>query len=239
VTDEPIEEQEENEEQEEDQDQEMEEQKDQGWEEGEEEGEEEDEGSGEFDELSKMHVPQNMKHFVKFDSQRPSDQQGESEDKSQKSTSKLSKKPISIKTLRVLQKPQEEPADRNKLKRKTFSKQHLEETPSITKSELKRVKIRPFPKNKVVADDPNKQPKDLPTIKEEEVKPPKEDSFFKNFDASRLDFSKYRESGQSFNKKDGVKEKKDAKVVVPDLGNTFLEEEVSNRANFRIKKARW
>jgi hypothetical protein len=204
------------------------------WEEGEEEGEEEDEGSGEFDELSKMHVPPNMKKYVKYDSQKPSDQQGDSEENSHKTGSHSIKKQISIKTLRNLEKPKDQPSERKKIKRKTFSKKALEEVPSITKSELKKVKIRPFPKPKVIDNKPvpiKEKPKDLTVIKEEEPKPPKEDSFFKNFDASKFDFSKYKESQQSWNKKDDAKQKKDAKILIPEEGPTFLLEEVRVRSH--------
>jgi hypothetical protein len=202
------------------------------YEDGEEEGEEEDDGSGEFDELSKMHVPQNMKKYVKYDSQKPSDQQDDSHANSQKTESQSIKKQISIKTLRNKENLHDQPADRNNLKRKTFSKKAMDETPSISKSELKKVKIKPFPKPKVIDNKPSTEKpksKDLTVIKEEEPKPPKEDSFFKNFDASKLDFSKYKESQQSWNKDNKIKEKKDKKVLIPEEGPTFILEEVSEK----------
>lgn len=204
------------------------------WEEGEEEGEEEDEGSNEFDDISKVNVPQNMKKFVKYDSQKPSDQQGDSEENSHKTGSHSIKKQISIKTLRNPENPKNKPSERKKLKRKTFSKKAMEEVPSITKSELKKVKIRPFPKPKIIDNKPapiKEKPKEMTVIKEEEPKPPKEDSFFKNFDASKFDFSKYKESQQSWNKKEDGKQKKDIKVLIPEEGQTFLADEVRDQSH--------
>lgn len=194
-------------------------------EEGEEEGEEEDDGSGEFDELSKVHVPLKMKKFVRWDSQKPSSQQNFSEEASSNSHVDSSKKKISIKTLTQLHKPAANDTNRGQIKRKTFSKKHLEETPSITKSELKRIKIRPLPKPKAVSNPKETSVKDPPvknlSVVKEEPKQPKEDSFFKNFDASNLDFSKYKASQESWNK-----QKKDPKLLTTDSYPTFLDNEV-------------
>lgn len=167
-----------------------EEEREQAEEEGEEESEEED--SGPFDGVSKMNVPPKMKRLVKYDSKHPSkntDRQGEEE-----ASSKLDRtysKPFSLKSLpKVHQTPNPEPGARKPLKRHTESKAHNDSVKTATKSELRKMQIKALPKN---LSKPNFGILKEKKVSEHSQLKPKEDSFFKDFDVSRLDFSKYSE----------------------------------------------
>jgi hypothetical protein len=182
-------------------------------EEGEEEGEEEEEESAVFDDISQMHIPKNMKRFVKYDSERPFDEQGNDDEEERQSSKSLaiSLNPKSVKTSKQKKEAKEEQKKRiAKNKRKTVAPEHNDSIPTIDKSDLKRLKIRPFPKHLLAKKPEDKKDgeksakltlkKDdsrINTGKEAPKLPPKEDSFFKNFDASKLDFSRYDENRHS------------------------------------------
>ena len=117
-----------------------------------------------------------------------------------------------------------------KQKRKTEAPEHNDTIPTINKSDLRKIRIKPFPKSFAVAVSikPNTAKENsLSVIREkpkEKSKPPelpkapREDSFFKDFDASKLDFSRYDEK----------KQPKGALELQSDQ-NSILDKEVLNR----------
>jgi hypothetical protein len=115
--------------------------------------------------------------------------------------------------------------DRKAQREKTKTAQDSESLNTITKTELRRITFKPFPKKIVVNNaDAKKAPldksneKNKKIVQEEspkEVAKPQEDSFFRDFDASKLDFSKYDEN--KVPKKD---------VEIGPMPSTFLTEEV-------------
>lgn len=171
-------------------------------EQGEEEGEEEDyEDSSVFDGVSKLRLPKNMKHLVK---DRPSESESQSkkskEDQMKKTGGSFYKPDLSIKSpsAQVAKGgPSEAAVARADVKRRTTTGDGAESLATVTKSEMKKMTIRPFPKGLFVK-------KQGPATVEPDTKdkgpavakvpaPPKEDSFFKNLDVSKLDFSKFSE----------------------------------------------
>lgn len=188
-------------------------------EEGEEEGEEEEEDSGAFDAVSKMNVPNNMKRLVKYKSGQSSNRQTSNNDgeKEQSHGDKTFSKPFSIKSLSnasiKLSKEANAQLRKVALKRKTESKKYNKTMKTVTKSDMKKMQIRPLPKS---LSKPNFS---LLKKKEPEVvsSEPKEDSFFKDFDASKLDFSKYNDksNNNSINNKS-----MDTSSKILDISNT-------------------
>lgn len=94
--------------------------------------------------------------------------------------------------------------DRKAQREKTKTAQDSESVNTITKTELRRITFKPFPK-KIVINNGNAKKYDLEKSTEKnkkitkdesqiEVAEPQEDSFFRDFDASKLDFSKYDEN---------------------------------------------
>ena len=157
---------------------------------GEEEGEEEsEEDSGPFDGVSKMHVPAKMQRIVKYDSKNPSkdsDRQGEEE---ASKADKTYSKPFSLKSLPKTS-PAAEPKVRKRLKRHTEANGQNASVKTATKSELKRMQVKTLPKN---LSKPNFAILKEKKVSEHSQAKPKEDSFFKDFDVSKLDFSKFSE----------------------------------------------
>lgn len=149
-----------------------------------------------------------MKHVVK---------DSPSEDQLKETKGSFYKPNLVIKspsTQNLNSKPTEAAAARADVKRKTTTGDGAESAATVTKSEMKKMTIRPFPKG-LFKKKPEPQkvestqtPKVPPAVT---PGPPKEDSFLKNLDVSKLDFSKYSERSSK-------------KVDLSDQDNRILDE---------------